>query len=84
MNDNKKEQDLENQKEVLIDEENTIDLESENVEELPEEASEEDTIKDLEDQLLRAKAEVQSCSRSNQGTTFWSGGPSKGFPICCR
>ena len=63
MNDNKKEQDLENQKEVLIDEENTIDLESESVEELPEEASEEDTIKDLEDQLLRAKAEVQNVRR---------------------
>ena len=63
MNDNKKEQDLENQKEVLIDEENTIDLESESVEELPEESSEEDVIKDLEDQLLRAKAEVQNVRR---------------------
>ena len=46
MNENKKEEDLENQEEVLIDEGNSLDLESED--ELPEEPSEEDKIKDLE------------------------------------
>ena len=61
MNENKKEEDLENQEEVLIDEGNSLDLESED--ELPEEPSEEDKIKDLEDQLLRAKAEVQNVRR---------------------
>ena len=61
MNENKKEEDLENQEEVLIDEGNSLDLESED--ELPEEISEEDKIKDLEDQLLRAKAEVQNVRR---------------------
>ena len=44
MNENKKEEDLENQEEVLIDEGNSLDLESED--ELPEEPSEEDKIKD--------------------------------------
>ena len=61
MNENKKEEDLENQEEVLIDEGNSLDLESED--ELPEVPSEEDKIKDLEDQLLRAKAEVQNVRR---------------------
>ena len=61
MNENKKEEDLENQEEALIDEGNSLDLESED--ELPEEPSEEDKIKDLEDQLLRAKAEVQNVRR---------------------
>ncbi len=68
MNENKKEEDLENQEEVLIDQEevlidegNTVDLESEDG--LPEEPPEEDKIKDLEDQLLRAKAEVQNVRR---------------------
>ncbi len=61
MNENKKEEDLENQEEGLIDEGNSLDLESED--ELPEEPSEEDKIKDLEDQLLRAKAEVQNVRR---------------------
>ena len=45
----------------MIDEGNSVDLESED--ELPEEPSEEDKIKDLEDQLLRAKAEVQNVRR---------------------
>tara|TARA_Y100000766_G_C18900014_1_gene602921 strand:- start:331 stop:909 length:579 start_codon:yes stop_codon:yes gene_type:complete len=68
LNENKKEEDLENQEEVLIDQEevlidegNTVDLESEDG--LPEEPPEEDKIKDLEDQLLRAKAEVQNVRR---------------------
>ena len=61
MNENKKEEDLENQEEVLIDEGNSVDLGSED--ELPDEPSEEDKIKDLEDQLLRAKAEVQNVRR---------------------
>jgi molecular chaperone GrpE len=61
LNENKKEEDLENQEEVLIDEGNSLDLESED--ELPEVPSEEDKIKDLEDQLLRAKAEVQNVRR---------------------
>ena len=61
MNENKKEEDLENQEEVLIDEGNSLDLESED--ELPKEPSEEDKSKDHEDQLLRAKAEVQTVRR---------------------
>ena len=55
-------EDHENSKESSVDEE--IESSSDNTEESADAAlSEEDKIKDLEDQLLRAKAEVQNVRR---------------------
>ena len=49
--------------EVPLDEDIIVDIEENDSIEVPEEVSQEEIIKDLEDQLLRAKAEVQNVRR---------------------
>ena len=49
--------------EVPLDEDIIVDIEENDSIEVPEEVSKEEIIKDLEDQLLRAKAEVQNVRR---------------------
>ena len=49
--------------EITVEEDVTLDIEETDSVEVPEEISQEEIIKDLEDQLLRAKAEVQNVRR---------------------
>ena len=49
--------------EITVEEDVTLDIEENDSVEVPEEISQEEIIKDLEDQLLRAKAEVQNVRR---------------------
>ena len=49
--------------EITADEDVSLDIEENDSIEVPEEISQEEIIKDLEDQLLRAKAEVQNVRR---------------------
>ena len=58
-----KEQNKEKEEEIPLDEDIIGDIEEHDSIEVPEEVSQEEIIKDLEDQLLRAKAEVQNVRR---------------------
>ena len=58
-----KEQNKAKEEEVPLDEDIIVDIEENYSIEVPEEVSQEEIIKDLEDQLLRAKAEVQNVRR---------------------
>ena len=58
-----KEQNKAKKEEVPLDEDIIVDIEENDSIEVPEEVSKEEIIKDLEDQLLRAKAEVQNVRR---------------------
>ena len=58
-----KEQNKEKEEEIPLDEDIIGDIEENDSIEVPEEVSQEEIIKDLEDQLLRAKAEVQNVRR---------------------
>ena len=58
-----KEQNKAKKEEVPLDEDIIVDIEENDSIEVPEEVSQEEIIKDLEDQLLRAKAEVQNVRR---------------------
>ena len=62
LNKDTKEQNQEKE-EITADEDVSLDIEENDSIEVPEEISQEEIIKDLEDQLLRAKAEVQNVRR---------------------
>ena len=61
LNKDTKEQNQEKEEKIAVEEDVSLDIEENDSIEVPEEISQEETIKDLEDQLLRAKAEVQNC-----------------------
>ena len=63
MNKDTEEQNQEKEEEISLEENVSQDIEENDSIEVPEEISQEETIKDLEDQLLRAKAEVQNVRR---------------------
>ena len=63
MNKETEEQNQEKEEEIDVEEDISLDIEENDLIELPEEISQEEVIKDLEDQLLRAKAEVQNVRR---------------------
>ena len=63
MNKDTEEQNQEKEEELDVEEDISLDIEENDSIEVPEEISQEETIKDLEDQLLRAKAEVQNVRR---------------------
>ena len=62
LNKDTKEQNQDKEK-ITADEDVSLDIEENDSIEEPEEISQEEIIKDLEDQLLRAKAEVQNVRR---------------------
>ena len=62
LNKDTKEQNQEKE-EITAEEDVSLDIEENDLIEVPEEISQEEIIKDLEDQLLRAKAEVQNVRR---------------------
>jgi molecular chaperone GrpE len=63
LNKDTEEQNQEKEEELDVDEDISLDIGENDSIELPEELSQEEIIKDLEDQLLRAKAEVQNVRR---------------------
>ena len=63
MNKDTEEQNQEKEEELDVEEDISLDIEENDSIEVPEETSQEEIIKDLEDQLLRAKAEVQNVRR---------------------
>ena len=63
MNKDTEEQNQEKEEELDVEEDISLDIEENDSIEAPEEISQEETIKNLEDQLLRAKAEVQNVRR---------------------
>ena len=63
MNKDTEEQNQEKEEEIDVEEDISLDIEENDSIEVPEEISQEEIIKDLEDQLLRAKAEVQNVRR---------------------
>ena len=63
MNKDTEEQNQEKEEELDVEEDISLDIGENDSIELPEELSQEEIIKDLEDQLLRAKAEVQNVRR---------------------
>ena len=63
MNKDTEEQNQEKEEELDVEEDISLDNEENDSIEVPEEISQEEIIKDLEDQLLRAKAEVQNVRR---------------------
>ena len=63
MNKDTEEQNQEKEEELDVEEDISLDIEDNDSIEVPEEISQEEIIKDLEDQLLRAKAEVQNVRR---------------------
>ena len=63
MNKDTEEQNQEKEEEIDVKEDISLDIEDNDSIEVPEEISQEAIIKDLEDQLLRAKAEVQNVRR---------------------
>ena len=63
MNKDTEEQNQEKEEELDVEEDISLDIEDNDSIEVPEEISQEAIIKDLEDQLLRAKAEVQNVRR---------------------
>ena len=63
MNKDTEEQNQEKEEEISLEENVSQDIEENDSIEVPEEISQEEIIKDLEDQLLRAKAEVQNVRR---------------------
>ena len=63
MNKDTEEQNQEKEEEIELEEDISLDIEENDSIEVPEEISQEEIIKDLEDQLLRAKAEVQNVRR---------------------
>ena len=63
LNKDTKEQNQEKEEEIAAEEDVSLDIEENDSIEVPEEISQEEIIKDLEDQLLRAKAEVQNVRR---------------------
>ena len=63
LNKDTKEQNQEKEEKITVEEDVSLDIEENDSIEVPEEISQEEIIKDLEDQLLRAKAEVQNVRR---------------------
>ena len=63
MNKDTEEQNQEKEEELDVEEDISLDIEENDSIEVPEEISQEEIIKGLEDQLLRAKAEVQNVRR---------------------
>ena len=63
LNKDTKEQNQEKEEKITAEEDVSLDIEENDSIEVSEEISQEDIIKDLEDQLLRAKAEVQNVRR---------------------
>ena len=63
MNKDTEEQNQEKEEELDVEEDISLDIGENDSIESPEELSQEEIIKDLEDQLLRAKAEVQNVRR---------------------
>ena len=63
MNKDTEEQNQEKEEELDVEEDISLDIQENDSIEVPEETSQEEIIKDLEDQLLRAKAEVQNVRR---------------------
>ena len=63
MNKDTEEQNQEKEEEIDVKEDISLDIEENDSIEVQEEISQEEIIKDLEDQLLRAKAEVQNVRR---------------------
>ena len=63
LNKDTKEQNQEKEEKITVEEDVSLDTEENDSIEVPEEISQEEIIKDLEDQLLRAKAEVQNVRR---------------------
>jgi len=63
LNKDTEEQNQEKEEELDVEEDISLDIGENDSIELPEELSQEEIIKDLEDQLLRAKAEVQNVRR---------------------
>ena len=63
MNKDTEEQNQEKEEELDVEEDISLDIEENDSIEVTEEISQEEIIKDLEDQLLRAKAEVQNVRR---------------------
>ena len=63
LNKDSKEQNQEKEEKITEEEDVSLDIEENDSIEAPEEVSQEEIIKDLEDQLLRAKAEVQNVRR---------------------
>jgi len=63
LNKDTEEQNQEKEEELDVEEDISLDIEENDSIEVPEETSQEEIIKDLEDQLLRAKAEVQNVRR---------------------
>ena len=60
LNKDTKEKNQEKEEKITVEEDVSLDTEENDSIEVPEEISQEEIIKDLEDQLLRAKAEVQN------------------------